>query len=188
MRHVAAAVLSLLLCGPALAGPVKLKPAEPQPAAPGPGLSVAYAYPEQKIHSLTEAATALRGAVRDGKPLRGLDYADTTEGEVTLTSRQAMNVAARITGFVRFDAPGAYDIEFVVNDGIDARIGGQQVGFYDGIQACEGTTVVPVEVPVAGWYPVDILYFQKQGTACLNMKWGPADGKRSWTPNSAFGR
>lgn len=187
-RLVAALAVVLLAAAPALAAPLKLKPADPQPAASKSGLSVTYAYPDEDIKTLADAAAALKAKSESGRALAGLDHADTTEGEPTLTSKRAMNVAARIRGFVRFDAPGTYDIEFLTNDGLDARIGGQRVGFFDGRQACEGTVVVPVEVPAAGWYPVNVLYFQRLGTACLHMKWGPAGGKRTWTPNAAFAR
>ncbi|GHF48594.1 hypothetical protein [Seohaeicola zhoushanensis] len=187
MSRLAAAVCIIaMIAAPALAAPLKLKPADPQPS-PKPGLSVTYAYPEE-VKSLSEAANALKAAPEGGTPLSGLDYADTSEGAKTLTSKRAMHVAARIRGFVRFDAAGIYDIEFLTNDGIDARVGGQQVGLFDGRQSCDGTTVVQVEVPSAGWYPLNILYFQRLGTACLHMKMGPTGGKRNWMPNSAFGR
>lgn len=147
-RLAAAFCIVALIAAPALAAPLKLTPADPQPS-PKPGLSVSYAYPEE-VKSLSEAANALKIGPEAGPPLAGLDHADTVEGAQTLTSKRAMHVAARIRGFVRFDAPGVYDIEFLTNDGIDARVGGQQVGLFDGRQGCDSTVVVPVEVPVAG--------------------------------------
>lgn len=187
-RLVAALAAFVLISAPALGAPLKLKPADPQPGAPKPGLSVTYAYPEEDIKTLADAAAALKAKPEPGRALKGLDYADTTEGQITLTSKRALNVAARIRGFVRFDAPGLYDIEFLTNDGLDARIGGQQVGFFDGRQTCDSTVVVPVEVPAAGWYPVSVLYFQRLGTACLHMKMGPSGGKRTWMKDAAFAR
>ena len=183
----AALAAGLLWASGALAAP-QLAPASPQPAGLRPGLSVTYAYPETDIKTLSDARKALSAGAKGGRPLSGLDYRDTNEGDATLTSDRALNVAARITGFVRFDAAGSYEIEFLTNDGIDAKIGGQPVGYFDGRQTCDTTRVAEVEVPEAGWYPVDILYFQRLGTACLHMRWGPAGGKRSWTPDSAFGR
>lgn len=189
MKTTFATLLAYALCaGVALAAPLKLKPADPQPNAPKKGLSVSYAYPDEDIKTLADASAALKASARPGKALSGLDYRDTNEGDKTLTSERAMNVAARITGFVRFDAPGVYEIEFLTNDGLRARIGGQVVGLFDGRQSCDTTPIVEVEVPVAGWYPLDATYFQRLGTACLHMRWAAAGSKLKWTPDAAFGR
>ena len=177
---VAASVLS--------AAPLKLTPANPQPANPKPGLSVSYAFPDRDLRTLGDARIALKTGAKAGTPLTGLDYRDTADGQPTLTSGKALNVAARIRGYVRFKAPGDYEIEFMSNDGVEAKIGGQVVGYYDGRQSCDTTRIVEVSVPQAGWYPVDVLYFQRLGTSCLHMRWGPAGGKRTWTPDAAFGR
>lgn len=188
MLRLPIALVAILWASIAAAAPLKLTPANPQPAAPKPGLSVTYAYPTDDIKTLADAQAAINQYGKAGKPLTGLDYRDTVEGQPTLTSDRAMNVAARIRGYVRFDAPGNYEIEFMSNDGIRATIGGQVVGLFDGRQACDTTRIVEVAVPQAGWYKVDALYFQRLGTACLHMRWGPSGGKRTWTPNSAFGR
>lgn len=188
LRMFCAALAAVLWGQVVLAEPLRITPADPQPGALKSGLSVRYAYPDADIRTLAEAQSALSASAKAGPPLTGLDYRDTVEGDPTLTAERALNVAARIRGFVRFDAPGVYEIEFLTNDGIDARIGGQQVGFFDGRQACDTTRIVEVEAPEAGWYPVDILYFQRLGTACLHMRWGPLGGKRTWTPDAAFGR
>ncbi|MEX0339199.1 MAG: PA14 domain-containing protein [Arenibacterium sp.] len=181
------AVLTLWV-GALWAAPLPLNPANPQPGSVKSGLSVRYAYPTEDIKTLADASAALNAKSVSGPPLTGLDYRDTSEGQITLTSKRAENVAARIKGYVKFDAPGTYEIEFMVNDGIRARIGGQVVGFFDGRQPCDTTRIVEVSVPQAGWYPVDVLYFQRLGTSCLHMRWGKAGERRTWTPNSAFGR
>jgi hypothetical protein len=177
-----------LVCASALsAAPLKLEPANPQPGALKPGLSVSYAYPEEDIKRLADAEAFLASGAQKGKPLKGLDYRDTAEGDPTLTSKRALNVAARIRGYVRFDAPGVYDIDFLTNDGLDARIGGQVVGYFDGRQTCDTTRMVEVEVPQAGWYKVEATYFQRLGTSCLHMRWGKSGSGTTWVPNAAFG-
>ncbi len=189
IRTTALAAAALMIAVAAQAAPLKLKPASPQPN-PKSGLSVRYAWagdPPAKIQTLGTAKQML-GSAKPGQPLRGLDYRDTNEGDPVLTSGKAFNVAADIRGYIRFDSPGVYEIETWSNDGIDARIGGQQVGKVEGRQPCEANQRVEVEVPQAGWYPLQISYFQKYSTACLMMKWGKKGSGLSWVPNSAFGR
>jgi hypothetical protein len=170
------------------AAPLKLKPANPQPSGLQSGLNVTYKVAQEKVRSLQDARALFKLNPKRGKPLRGLDYRDTNEGEPVMTSDAPYYVIADISGYFRFDAPGVYDIEFYTNDGLDATIGGQRVGYFDGRQGCEGTTVTQVEVPQTGWYEFRALYYQNLGTSCLMMKIGPSGQKRNWVPNNMFGR
>ena len=180
---------ALLWATVASAAPLKLQPANPQPGSVKSGLNVRYGYAADKFKKLNLARSIYNSSQKKaGKPLAGLDYRDTEFGDMTLTSKAAWYLTAQINGYYHFPAAGVYDIEFYVNDGIDSRIGGQRVGYHDGIQGCQGTVVTQVEAPKAGWYDLDIFYFQNAGTACLMMKMGPTGGKRSWVSNKSFGR
>ena len=177
------AAAAIMVAGAAIAAPLKLEPADPQPSGLKSGLSVKYAYPLD-VKNLNQAERYLKKG-KAGEPLSGLDYRDTGPGEKALTSTQVENVAAAISGYVKFDSPGTYTVDFLTNDGLDARIGGQTVGYFDGRQACRETEAVEVEVPQAGWYPIEITYFQRVGTSCLHMRAGV--GEPDWMPNTAFG-
>lgn len=182
------AAIGILAAAAASAAPT-LKPASKQSGIKS-GLSVKYAWggnPPSKIQSISQAISML-GSAKSGTPLRGLDYRDTSEGDPVLTHKEHFNVAADVRGYIRFDAPGVYELETWSNDGIDAQVGGQSVGRADGRQGCEANQRVTVEVPQAGWYDLRIKYFQKYGTACLMMKWGKQGQGMAWVPNSAFGR
>jgi len=179
-------VAAALLAGPALAGPLTLTPANPQPTGLTQGLKVVYGTAND-IKDLSKAKWATGKHGKPGQPLRGLSYPDTQLGEGALTSGVAEKVAAQINGYIKFDAPGTYDVDFVTNDGIRATIGGQVVGYFDGRQTCQPTFTETVQVPQAGWYEVDILWFQRLNTSCLNMRWGPAGGNVGWVPDAAFG-
>lgn len=183
---IAAPLLALMLAAPAFAAPLKLAPANPQPdaGALAPGLAVSYAYPKE-VRNLADAAAALNSKARPGPTLRGLSYQDNAEGDLTLTARTGQRVAAAISGFIKFDAPGTYAVNVISNDGIVAHIGGQQVAFYDEIHACEPAGAQEVEVPQAGWYAIEATYFQRKGTACLMMDWGKG-GSMAPVPDSAF--
>lgn len=189
VRTVATAVAMSVVAGAALSAPLKLQPANPQPS-PKAGLNVKYigtGNQHKKIRDLSQAKSMLSQA-KPGKPLRGLDYRDTSKGEDVMTFDEAYNVAAEVTGYMRFDSPGVYELETWSNDGIEAWVGGQQIGRVTGIQGCEANQRTEVEVPKAGWYPLKIAYFQKLGTSCLMMKSGKKGERFTWTPNDVFGR
>jgi hypothetical protein len=177
----------VVTCATALsAAPLKLQPANPQPSGLKPGLAVRYAYPVD-VRTLVEASSALKIKSERGRPLAGLDHRDTNEGDITLTSKRSEHVVAGINGYVHFAKPGIHSIDFLTNDGLRATIGGQVVGKFDGRQTCDSTMMSEVEVPSAGWYKLDILYFQRFGTACLHMRMGAAGKRPSWMPDKAFG-
>jgi PA14 domain-containing protein len=184
----AIAALSMLCATISVAGSVTLTPANPQPSKLKEGLAVNYGYPSNKIRTLVDASAAINSSGKRGKPLAGLSYKDTTEGDLVMTARREYQVAADINGYIKFDAPGSYDIDFLTNDGLQVWIGGQQVALYDGIHGCETTRVTTVEVPEAGWYELKALYFQKEGTSCLMMRMGSGGGGGlAQVPNGAFG-
>ena len=135
-RIVSAAVLSAALLVPVqlFAEVLELKPASPQPTSVSPGLAVNYAF-RARGRSLSEARDSLRDA-EPGAPIPGLTYEDEPAGSFVLTSKATELVAADISGYIKFDRPGTYVFDFLTNDGLDIRIGGQQVGLYDGIHAC----------------------------------------------------
>ena len=177
---------TLFLAGAAVAAPLALAPANPQPSAGSleNGLAVVYAYPGN-VQTIKDAKNALKSG-KPGKPLAGLNYDDTKEGDLTMTADKAMKIAASISGYIKFDAPGTYTVDFLNNDGLEIHIGGQKVGFYDGVHACGYAGEQEIEVPSAGYYALEAIYFQKKGTACLMMEWGPDSDGLEPVPNSAF--
>ncbi len=185
MIHRTAALFVFAFATPGFAQSVTLTPADPQPAAGDltPGLAVSYAYPKD-VRLLEDAEDALESA-KSGPPIRGLSYSENTEGDLTLTSEKASKVAAAISGFIRFDAAGTFEVEMISNDGLVASIGGQQVGLYDGVHGCEPAGIQEVVVPEAAWYPIEITYFQRKGSACLEMDWN-VDGRMGPVPDAVF--
>lgn len=167
-----------------LAEPVTLELADPQPTDVKEGLAVSYAYGAGG-RTLEEAEAKLRSA-SPGTPLVGLSYLDTAEGDQTLTADEAQKVAAAISGYIKFDTPGTFEIDFLSNDGLQASIGGQEVVFFDGVHACEPAGVTEVIVPQAGWYALEATYFQRKGSACLMMDWN-VGGEMEPVPDAAFG-
>ncbi|WP_300057351.1 PA14 domain-containing protein [uncultured Roseobacter sp.] len=183
----AAFAVAIVLPALAVAETVTLSPADPQPSAAelSPGLAVVYAFPGD-VRTVKDARNALKRKTVEGPPLAGLSYDDTTEGDETLTSGKAMKVAADISGYIKFDAPGTYVLDFLNNDGLEISIGGEIVGDYDEVHSCGYAGEIEVDVPQAGYYPLQATYFQRKGTACLMMEWGPDSDGLELVPDSAF--
>jgi hypothetical protein len=183
-----AAVLTTatLLPAAAFAQAVTLQPANPQPKASqlAAGLAVNYAF-RNRGRSLSEAKSALKKS-EPGEPIPGLTYEDEPAGSFVLTSGRTELVAADISGYVKFDKAGSYVLDFLTNDGLEISIGGQQVGLYDGVHACGYAGEIEVNVPTAGYYPLKATYFQRKGTSCLMMEWGPNSDGLEMVTNDVF--
>lgn len=183
----AALAVTLAMPAMAFAEPLALSPADPQPSASSlsAGLAVIYAFPGD-VRTIKDARNALKRKTQQGTPLAGLSYDDTKEGDLTLTSGKATKVVADISGFIKFDAAGTYVLDFLNNDGLEITIGGQIVGDYDEVHSCGYAGEIEVDVPKAGFYPLTATYFQRKGTACLMMEWGPDSDGLALVPDSAF--
>ncbi len=183
---VMAAVLSLSFVPAAQAGDLfVLTPAAPQPAAAAlkPGLAVKYAY--GSVESL-EAAEGWRGEARLGKPLEGFVYGDTNGVDYALTSGSNIEVIAFIEGYLHFKA-GVHELEFQSNDGLRVFVAGNQIYEHDGKHACKTLGAIQVKAPKTGWYAMRALYFQKKGTACLDLSMRAPGGEWDWTAPEMYG-
>ena len=178
---IAALAAYVALCaGAADARALKLKLAKPQPSGLSAGLSVEYAYPND-VKTLRDAYVSLGMGGEPGKPLTGLSY------DGPLTATRETRVAARITGYVKFDEAGTYSLNFLTNDGVQVTLGGQEVAKFDERTPCGPTKTVEVRVPKAGWYELEALWFQRKASSCLHMQLGPEDGEPTAVPDSIFG-
>lgn len=147
-------------------------PANPQPAAAAlkDGLAVRYYF--NRFTHIAELEDWMRtDDGMAGKPLPMLDY-DMGIGNV-LTSTASDLVGARITGFIELAQTGTYTFRITSNDGVRLSIGG--VAMYEDPEIHPDTASPPLvmQVSEAGWYPLEILYYEKKGTAALKLAWQP---------------
>ncbi len=139
----------------------------PQPAVSElrPGLAVTYDY-ARRVH--VDDIEVLSNPVI-GKPLDNIAHR-TIDGKV-LTAKRAMMVAAHIRGLIRFEAPGTYMFRIESNDGVKARIGGQQIWVDPEIHPNRWSPPIPLVIDTPGWYELWINYYQKKGTSALQLVW-----------------
>lgn len=179
---------ALALAGWALAAHAadvhKLTPANPQPdpSMLKPGSHVEYIYREAKTLHEAKSWLGYGDLKKPGKPLQGFTYEDTKLGEDILTAEADELVIASIDGYLNFPEPGTYKLTFWANDGLRVSIGGVEVYEHDGRHPCETLGPETVQVPEAGWYAVEALFFQRLSTACLVLEWQkPGESGDTWS-------
>ena len=146
-----------------------IAPVSPAPdaAALKPGLAVFYA--NISANSITDVEIAGRG--KPGKALLHLNWqaSDTP----VMTSAFANQVSAQISGFMRFPDPGTYVLKIRSNDGVRLSIGGAKVIEDPSVHAARFSQPASLVIKNTGWYKLDMLYFQKGGSAVLELYWQP---------------
>lgn len=97
-------------------------------------------------------------------------------------------VCAAMTGFIRFPSAGVYHFQALSNDGVRVWIGGR-LAVDDPDQHSDRLSAVgTVEAAGPGWVPFELKYFQRKGTARLDLYWKTPDGDRFGpVPPEAFG-
>jgi hypothetical protein len=157
-----------------------LKPAEPQPSGLTPGPAVQY------TDAIMNHVDEMKGRkFEPGAPITHLEW-KMGEGAV-LTSKSRHGVGAQITGFINFEKPGLYGVELTSNDGVRLEIGGKLVHEDPGVHSDTTTDRIDLQVDKPGWYPIQILYFQKRYTATLILRWaGPGEKKMVKLPDKAL--
>jgi len=184
----AAAMVALVLLaipqGAAAEQAVKPSSPQPKPAALKPGLAVIYHFSMvRNMRQLRRYAEPRKGDV--GKPLPQLNY-HTGYGKVLTTDRN-IGVGAKIHGFIKFDKPGIYQLKVHSNDGVQLYLSGKLVFEDPVVHSDEMSDPIPVRIDKPGWYPLLIWYFQRKGTATLELYWQSPGGSESvLVPATAF--
>ena len=109
------------------------------------------------------------------------------EGEV-FGSGLSRGIGIRMRGAIHFRAPGTYTFQAFSNDGIEMFLGDMRV-VSDPVQHSDRLSKeASVEISAEGWYPVRIDYFQRKGTAALQLFWTtPDSGAMTIVPAEVYG-
>jgi hypothetical protein len=161
--------------------------ASPQPASLAPGLKVGY-YVRlfRTIDELQDWAGAKDAF--PGEPLHSLNYRSGVDA--VLTSSMEDGVGAHITGYIRIDETGTYAFAAQSNDGLSVDLGGTTVVYDPDVHADRYSQPVEVEIKKAGWYPLDVWYFERKATSTLRLYWLKPDeeeGSMTIVPKEMYG-
>lgn len=173
----------VLGAGTAAAQIVELTPVDPQPeeGQVEPGLQVSYV--EEFFNDVSE----LMGYEGTPGPVLPNIDAQPARNEPVLTSGKAMGVGAFIRGLIRLDEPGTWTFRVHSNDGVQVTLGGEMVHVDPYKHSDTMSPPILVEVEEPGWYELAIDYFQRKGTATLQLLWTrPSGGAEEIVPPEAF--
>ena len=170
-----------------------IAPLSPQPSAEAvkPGLAVEYL--NQKFYTLEEIYSPEVKPVA-GEPIPVLDQLSKIDpitdepvmGIPVLTSDRSMLVGAYIRGMINFDKPGNWTLYLVSNDGVRFWIGDVQLWEDPEIHFDRESDPLELVIPEAGWYDFKLDYYQKKGTAALQLLWAPPGGEKQVVPAEAL--
>jgi hypothetical protein len=150
-----------------------------------PGLSVVYFHGfYRNIHQMPRGKSAIEKGI-PGKPIPILDH---KFGEdMVFDSGRSKGVGMHMDGFILFDKPGDYVFQANTNDGFRLLISGLRILNDPTVHSDRMSEKGIVRVSEPGWYPLRILYFQRKGTATIQLFWQkPGDKKKVIVPPEVY--
>lgn len=104
-----------------------------------------------------------------GTPIVGLEHR-AGKGDV-LTSGSSDLVGVVIKGYLRMPEAGSYQLQVTTNDGVRIHLGGARIHDDPKVGPERTLESAPFQISEPGWYPLSIWYFEKRGSAVLEVLW-----------------
>ena len=151
------------------------------------GLKVRYYDKKYRHISDMPKGKELEEVGRPGKPVFSLNnvYGKTSN---IFGSGKSRLVGFWFSGLIHLEQPGIYYFQALSNDGVRCFLN-QELLFED--PAKHSSRLSPVgsfNVEQPGWYPLQVIYFQRKGTAALKLYWKqPGQSNFTIVPGSVFG-
>jgi hypothetical protein len=151
-----------------------------------PGLSVLYFHDFYRhIDEMPRGRMAISRGI-PGKPIPVLNH-KFGEEEMVFKSGKAKGVGMHIDGFILFETPGDYVFQANTNDGFRMLINGLRIINDPNVHSDRMSEKATIRISEPGWYPLRILYFQRKGTATIQLFWEkPGDKEMVIVPAEAY--
>jgi hypothetical protein len=167
-----------------------LRPISPQPSESSvqPGVKVWYFddFKFQHVAEMPKGEPPFKWGFA-GKPILIIDRKFAPQENV-FDSGLHKEIALQMDGMIKFPEPGEYGIMAYANDGIRVYIDNQRVVDDPYWHSDEYSAKKSLEISTPGWYPFKLQYFQRLGTAALQLFWKkPGDADFSIIPAEAYG-
>ena len=127
-------------------------------------------------------------AFSKARPIRKLAYR--YEGGTTMfDTDRSLAIGMSIRGYLHIEEPGSYEFQARSNDGIRVKIADKVIIEDPDVHSDRLSSIARCNIPKAGYLPMHLLYFQRKGSACLELYWKrPKAAAFEIVPETAFWR
>lgn len=137
-----------------------------------PGLATVYFF--EKFGHIDEMPRTDRGIDKFGQPGTPIFKLDNRFGDGDVfDSGRRQKVGILMRGFLKLDLPGTYQFQANSNDGFAMAIDGDTVVSDPTVHSDRLSEPGNFNVVKGGFFPVEIRYFQRKGTATIELYWQP---------------
>jgi hypothetical protein len=109
-----------------------------------------------------------------GTPVLSLNHQFT--GEI-FDSGKEKGVGVLLSGYLKMETPGIYRFQAMSNDGIQVNVNQERVVFDPPVHSDRISETGEVTVSNPRWYPISVKYYQRKGSARLELYWQPPEAK-----------
>ena len=109
----------------------------------------------------------------EGKPGQPVAFLNHQFKESVFDSKSEKGVGVFLNGYLKMDVAGTYQFKAMSNDGIRVTVNGEIVVLDPTVHSDRFSDSGQVTVDKPGWYPLTVKYFQRKGTARLELYWHP---------------
>jgi hypothetical protein len=151
-----------------------------------PGLSVLYFHAFYRhLDEMPRGRMAIARGI-PGQPIPVLNH-KFYEEEIVFQSGKFHGVGMHMDGFILFEKPGEYVFQANTNDGFRLLINDLRIINDPTVHSDRLSEKGIVRISEPGWYPLRILYFQRKGTATIQLFWKkPGDKKMDIVPPEVY--
>jgi hypothetical protein len=150
----------------------------PQPPKPldspdlKPGLAVLY-FKHRFVRDLDRLPRGEK-ALAKGWPGAPIPYLNHQFGRAFIfDSGTNRGIAMEMSGYIRLESPGTYRFQANSNDGFRLYVDGQRIIDDPGWHSDRLSPIARLTIAEPGWYSLRLRYFQRKGTATLQLYWSP---------------
>jgi PA14 domain len=124
----------------------------------------------------------------EGKSGKTVAFLNHQFKESVFDSGSEKGVGVFLKGYLKMNVAGSYQFKAMSNDGIRVMVDNEVVVLDPTVHSDRFSPVGQMNIDDPGWYPLTVKYFQRKGTARLELYWQPP-GKDTFEiiPAAAYG-
>ena len=151
-----------------------------------PGLSSIYIYKYFRHIDQMPILDPKTTSEKIGSPISVLSHRFGAE-DMIFDTGVSRGIGIQMNGFLKFSEAGKYGMLALSNDGIRVEICRKMILTDPDVHSDRLSPPVLIDIPNPGWYPILIQYFQRKGTAAIEMQWKlPGKTEFSVIPAEAY--